>query len=86
MRHAAGAVGVHPWYRQNFRPKRPTTGKRTRLADWHLYADRIYRDTLTCIECKAMKPSKVSPKGWMKRVTYEAKTQARCPKCSEPAA
>lgn len=55
---------------------------------WHPYADAPYRDTLTCVTCGAVKPPRVSPKGWEKRVATgvvgghpQARTLARCPAC-----
>jgi hypothetical protein len=60
--------------------------KGRRLDEWHFYADRWHNREMTCCVCGATKPGDgTHPKGWMKRYTPETKTQARCPKCSEPA-
>lgn len=54
------------------------------VAEWHPYADRWYRGTLTCDGCGAVKPTDAHPTGWYKRFRAKVgRTEVRCPDCAK---
>jgi hypothetical protein len=49
---------------------------------WRPYADRWYRDVLTCTECGKVKPAEDHPTGWWRRYRpKERRTEVHCPQC-----